>query len=77
MSSSSKSSEKEDNKGIIHYPHLEEDDTRRLLGDPQNSASQEPFFVPMPKIEEDEDQKSLREGSFSQPPQLIREVSDG
>ena len=77
MSSSSLSkSEIEDNNGIIHAQHLEEEDTRRLLDDPQYSTSQEQTLVPKPRIYEDEDSKSSR-GSLIHTPQLIREVSDG
>ena len=70
-SSSSSKSDKEDSKGISYAQHQEEDDTRRLLDDPQNSASQEHFLVPMLRIHEVEDHKSMR-GSLTQPPQLIR-----
>ena len=77
MSSSSLSkSEREEKIGLIHAQLLENDDTTRLLDDPQNSVPQEHFLVPMPRMHEDEDHKSLG-GSFPQPPQLIREVSDG
>ena len=63
-SSSSSKSDKEDSKGITYAQHQEEDDTRRLLDDPQNSVSQEHFLVPIPQIHEEEDHKSLQ-GSFT------------
>ena len=75
-SSSSSKSAREEKIGLINAQLLEEDESRRLLDDPQNIPSQEHFMVPMPRIHEEEDHKSSR-GSLIQPPQLIREVSDG